>query len=259
MTEPYHIAMARWFQDEHGCQIVPLWGIETGPSGGTYCRCREGSSCPNEGKHPVKSWKSRPSVLPTVLQNWGFVSDHLVTIDLDSHDVSLPWDLTSHPTMEVTTRKGKHMIYRWDGEPLATRIRFKPDIDIKASGGLVVGAGSARADGGYYESNGLPIAPLPKFVADSLPRPTVFIGVTTPLRERTSPLVWPGVEAKCEEFRTTDTRNTLLFSTMVELYRTRWAGQDAADAIRDAALAAGLTQDEVRRTMESAYKGAYNP
>lgn len=256
MSEPEHVVYARYFQDVLGCQIIPLWGVDTTPSGAVICRCREGAMCENTGKHPATPWKGKPSRLPNLTQNWGYSTDRLVVIDLDRHDVTIPWSLPE--TYEIGTRKGKHMIYRWDGEPLATRVGYFPGVDIKAHGGLVVGAGSRRSDGGTYEPlNSSLIAPLPDFVAKAVGRPREYALISGKLMERTSPIMREYVEAMCSQVRNANERNVTLFRTLTSVMRGQFVGQDAVNEILVAAYEAGLGLEEITRTYESAMKSVY--
>lgn len=259
MGEPEQITYARYFQDTLGCRIVPLWGIEIGPSGAGMCRCPRRSSCEAEGKHSVGRWKDTPSKLPNSHQNWGYVSDNLVVIDLDSHDVEPPveWGLT--PTYEVGTRKGRHLIYSWDGPPLATRIGVVPHIDIKAHGGLVVGPGSRRVDGGFYTPlNGSMVSPLPEGVEGATHKVNTTVVYPARLMDHTHPLVWESsVEPAITDILNSKTRNSTLFLVLVQVFRRGWCGNDAVDAFKQAAMDAGLSAHEVETCAGSALKAAW--
>lgn len=257
MSEPAHITAARFFQNELGAQIVPLHGILDGPAG-SICRCRDGASCTNAGKHPAMAWKGKASKLPNLLNNWGYVSDHIVVLDFDRGDIEVPWELPD--TYRVRTRKGFHLLFRWDGAPLRMRIGIIPGLDIKGSGGLTVGPYSRRIDGGIYEPmNELPMEPLPKDIAMACGYAAQQTVPTGSIIETTSPWAQQALDALCEEIRTLPqgTRNDTLYRTMFRAFRAGWLGRDALPSIVQCAMDSGLDRYEVERTMNSAYRAVF--
>lgn len=249
------IDYANYFHKTWGAQIVPLWGIRPGEGGGSVCRCKDGAECGRPGKHSIKKWKDAPSRLPGRYDNYGIVSDTLVVIDFDKPDAEFPYALPD--TYTVRTAKGRHLYYK-HLSPLATRISFVPGIDVKASGGLVVGPGSVTIKGGTYEpANELPIVDLPADIAEA-----VGVRREMQVRQGTLPLVTHFMAAKavaivCDEQRQVrDSRNNELFRNTARALRFG-AGRDSLDLIAAAAMESGLGHEEVWRTINSAVLSVY--
>jgi len=94
--------------------------------------------------------------------------ESLLTLDM-SDDV-LPDTLQS-----VTPRGGRHLFYRLPaghpGVPNRVGSVLGAGIDIRSTGGYVLGAGSKTADGAYEWDNYLPIADAPQWLLDRLGAP----------------------------------------------------------------------------------------
>ena len=140
--------------------------------------CNAGSKIPHKGLCPrgadsatdkygeVMRWFNQD---PTI--NLGVVvkgSDVLV-IDIDGPKAKGALKkLGALPETRTTeTRNGEHLYYRYDGAPLGSRIKLFPDLDIIASGYVML-PGSVHPDGGVYECDDVaaPIAKLPKRALD---------------------------------------------------------------------------------------------
>lgn len=70
-------------------------------------------------------------------------------------------------TRTTETRNGQHLYYRYEGPSLGSRIKLLPDLDIIASGYVML-PGSVHPDGGAYKCDDItaPIAKLPKRALD---------------------------------------------------------------------------------------------
>ncbi len=118
--------------------------------------------------------------------NWGVHCEGMIVVDVDVRggglesfeqlDNVMGWD----PTYMVgTPTGGRHLYYKLPeghlGVPNSAG-KLAPGIDIKSTGGYVVGAGSKVAAGRYI-ANEHPIAPAPQWLIDAL-------GVAAPVVEK---------------------------------------------------------------------------
>jgi hypothetical protein len=250
------IDYALYFRDHWDAKIVPLWGIEMAETGVPICRCRDGVLCDNPGKHAISKWKDAESRLPGIYNNYGIVSDRLVIIDFDSQTSTFPTELP--PTYTVATSKGRHQYYSWDGAPLATRLRYAPEIDVKASGGLVVGPGSRTARGGFYEPlNDLPIVPLPVDISETLGPPRSAMASLGKIREESGPYIIRAVELIASDLRlVTSCRNNALYVATINALMVG-GGSDTLPILLEAGMATGLSESEASRTIRSAVDSFY--
>lgn len=258
-----HITYARYFQDTWQAQIIPCFGAREGVS--LICRCREGAVCEAPLKHPTKKFKGQPSRLPNLFENYAVLSSRLVCVDYDSREpVEGVWNdlYIEHPTFQIETRKGFHVLYENTGPPVSTRIGIVPGVDIKSHNGYFIGPGSRRTDGGYYTpSNTLPIAPLPPEIvpALSLASSRTNTPVSHEMAQKTPGWAWPSVEQACEEMIGADgSRNTTLHRLACAMYRNSALGIDALMELAQCASRAGLGDTEIERTIQSAYDGVRN-
>ena len=166
-----------------------------------------------------------------------------------------PWPSTY---WVATPSGGWHLYFRApDGSGIRNSASLiGPQIDVRGAGGYVVGAGSV-VDGKPYELlDGRPTAPLPGWIARLLTRPPATPTQPGPRGDRRATpgrlggLVRTVAEAKPGQ------RNDALYWAAC-----RAAELDGADptemtgALMDAALTAGLTESEARRTIVSAMGG----
>lgn len=258
MVEPLQITYAKYFQDVLGLQVVPLFGPMFGPGGG-ICRCRDGASCDNAGKHPRAKFKDKPSRLPSNIDNYAVVLGPYVVVDVDDRsvidDLEAVMGYELPPTWTINTAHGCHMWFRHD-EPLATRIGRYPKVDLKSGNTYVVGPGSTSVSGVMYEPiNNLPIATAPEQLVRACGRPSIAssVKVTREIPEVTSVFAQASVQRICDEMLTTPTRNNTLHRNTCLLLRSGWAGKDAIVQLAAAAAQAGLTAEEISRTIDSAW------
>ena len=258
MTEPAHIAMARFFQDTMGLQVVPLFGLLHGPAG-SICRCREGASCANAGKHPRQRFKGMPSKLPSLVDNYAVVLGRFIVVDVDDMETLgrlfdvLGFELPE--TLTIQTSRGAHLWFEHT-EPMATRLGAYPKVDLKSGTGYVVGPLSATASGGTYKiAIGAPIATAPVELVAACGKARTHEVMSNTLPCETSPWALPALVMMGEEIRGSQSRNNDLLRLSCRAIRSGiFDAATIVDVLGSAAMAAGLGEEEVRRTLESAFR-----
>jgi hypothetical protein len=165
-----------------------------------------------------------------------------------------PWPSTY---WVATPSGGWHLYFRApDGSGIRNSASLiGPQIDVRGAGGYVVGAGSV-VDGRPYEVlDGQPPAPLPGWIARMLTRP---VPVPRPARAQVAPGS-PGRLGglvRIVETAKPGGRNDALYWASCRAAELDGAELGAAAAaLLDAALTAGLTESEARRTIASAMGG----
>lgn len=248
-----------WYESQ-GLVYFPLYGITNG-----VCRCKAGAACgANTGKHPVFKWKGQPSRKPRSTDNVGISTDNLVVIDFDGdpgEDV-----LGEYPrTFTTSTGHGFHLWYKADPTKLVkSLVGWKPKVDIRAIGGLVVAPPSRHRSGSVYRHvQGDSIQPVPRALLDSLPeRGTTAkrkIGYeVVNIEAQTHPVMAPLGRRIVEEMEVaTEARNQTLFRLGCRYFEFAAQGSLGADVLADlfqAAINSGLTSEEIERTLDSARK-----
>jgi hypothetical protein len=142
-----------------GWPVVPLHT----PRANGSCSCRRGAACTHSGKHP----RYHPHDLPHGLHNATTDGDllrywwrrwpqanigvatgaksSLLVVDVDGSAV---YDLPS--TARVQSGNGQHFYYQHPAQPLCSRIRLLPELDIRGERALIVAPPSRHAKGCYY-------------------------------------------------------------------------------------------------------------
>lgn len=250
--------MTEWvkFYEENGLVYFPMFGIVNG-----QCRCKEGAACSNTGKHPIFKWKGVPARLPRDTDNVGISTDNLVVVDLDG-DVS-DSVLSEYPrTFTTSTGHGFHLWYRADpSKPVKSVVGWKPKVDVRAMGGLIVAPPSRHRSGSVYRHvAGESIQPVPRALLDSLPekgevRRKVGYEVTQ-VADSTHPIMRTLGDALVQDMANWQvSRNQTLFRVGCRFYEFAAAKTLGVDVLSDivyAALQTGLSSDEIERTLESA-------
>lgn len=256
MSEPEHIQFARYFASL-GLQIVPLFGPLDGPAG-SICRCREGASCPNAGKHPVGRYKGMPSKLPNLHQNYAIVLDSYIVVDVDDGDTLanlyniLGFELPE--TFTVATARGAHLWFKHD-EPMATRLGAFPKVDLKSGFTYVVGPGSRSVSGTVYTPViTAPIAPAPIELVKACGKAHVHEPMVGTLPTCTMAWAMPSMERWCDEIRASSTRNNDLLRLSCRAIRSGLYDAETIGLLGRAAMDAGLSREEVERTLSSAFR-----
>lgn len=248
-----------WYEAQ-GLTFFPLYGINNG-----VCRCVAGAACgENTGKHPIFKWKDKPSRIPGPLDNIAINTNDLVVIDFDRPDAIDAID--DYPaTFTTTTGRGIHLWYRADpSKDVKSMAGWKPKVDIRAKGGLLVAPPSRHRHGMVYKHlRGDTIIPIPADLLAELPekgtvsRRRIGHEVEVAL-EKTHPIMQPlGSVIVREMAETTENRNQTLFRLGCRFFEQAATGLLGADVLEElivAAISTGLTPDEVERTLDSARK-----
>lgn len=245
------------FYEANGLTYFPLYGIMNGA-----CRCKAGADCKgNTGKHPVFSWKGKPSRKPRVTDNIGISTDNLVIVDLDG---DVPESaLNEYPgTFTTGTGHGYHLWYRADpSKPVKSVVGWKHKVDVRAMGGLIAAPPSRHRNGSVYRHvRGETIQPVPRWLLDSLPAKTEFkrrVGYeVTNVPSSTHGIMAPiGRQLVQAMLDWDESRNQTLFKVGCRFFEMAAVGNLGEDVLRDimgAALETGLTADEIERTLNSA-------
>ena len=246
----------QWYASQ-GLTYFPIYGITNG-----LCRCREGEACgANTGKHPIFKWKGQPSRMPRVTDNVAISTDPLVVIDLDG-DVSADVLAEYPPTFTTSTGHGYHLWYRaHPSKHVKTMVGWRPKVDIRAMGGLLIVPPSRHRHGGTYRHvKGDSIQSVPTHLLKEMPEKGEVsrrIGVAVEVKSTETPAVMAPLGAKLvyEMENWEVSRNTTLFRLgcrFFELAHTGLLGQDVLHDLCQAALRSGLTSGEIERTLESA-------
>lgn len=162
-----------------GWPVVPLHT----PQSDRSCSCND-DQCNHIGKHPrVKDWQRCASVESDQIMRWwgtwpranvGIVTGQrsgLLVLDVDTSDTPLARRLPLTPT--VVTGHGFHYYFKHPGIDLPNAVRFQPDCDIRADGGLVVAPPSRHANGDSYSwlvapDDLTPLADCPEWLIDAI-------------------------------------------------------------------------------------------
>ncbi|MFF1919007.1 bifunctional DNA primase/polymerase [Streptomyces sp. NPDC058221] len=261
---------------EHGLPVIPLSATklpalrsphraEDRPSS-----CRGACGLPGHGVHDATTDLAAVRALFAAAP-WatgygiacGRAPHHLIGIDLDVgttgrldsaaalHHLGVQHAFTVPPTVTVLTPSGGRHI--WLSGPPGTAVpnsagRLAPGIDVRGSGGYLVGPGSVTTHGTYRLVPGtgsLPPAPCPRTLFDLLAPPA------RPHRHRAHPddrgqglirFVLAADEGQ---------RNTRLFWAACRAYEHGF-GDSLADDLTEAAVHTGLPEHEARATIASA-------
>ena len=150
--------------------IFPIHGTK---DDGT-CTCNN-PKCTNIGKHPATpdGFKSASKDIEKVKRLWagrkglnvGVATGEasgIFVVDIDSAEgeIELAKIVTLPSTYTVTTGRGKHLYFKYPKDKkIKNGAHVIPGVDIRGTGGYVVGAGSAHRSGKIYEC----VNPLEKF------------------------------------------------------------------------------------------------
>lgn len=141
-----------------GWHVHPLHGItEAG-----RCTCGN-AECKSPGKHPrLNKWQDQASCDAATIRSWwkqwpnsnvGIVTgagSRLVVLDIDGPEGEESVKGLNLPaTVEVKTRRGRHLYFRHPGYPVKNRIGLLIGVDLKADGGYVVAPPSKHTAGEY--------------------------------------------------------------------------------------------------------------
>lgn len=153
-------------------RLFPLWGIIGSPQGTLMCECGK-ANCKSPGKHPRPGFLRRATTDIHVVGKWldrlphanfGVVTGELtiavdVDVRADENGIAtldyLEIDEGSRIpfTVEVLTGRGngsRHLFFKVPSLQIGIRAKALPGIDVRATGGYCVAAGSRHVCGGYY-------------------------------------------------------------------------------------------------------------
>jgi hypothetical protein len=222
MSEPFRAALD---YAGRGWRVLPLDTVAGG-----VCSCWRGAACRSAGKHPAE-WlgptgddHALGTTDPAQIAEWwtahptanvGIVcgaASGLVVLDVDpakggyeSGNQMFPRASALTPTVR-TGGGGLHLYFAHPGSKVENRVGFRPGLDLRADGGLVVAPPSLHRAGRRYEyirAMTVPLAAMPAALLSALarvkptvPRPPgrvrVFRGTLTPYAEA-------ALEAECAE------------------------------------------------------------
>lgn len=249
---------------------------------------------PGDKRPAVQDWENRACADPERVAKFWPSGRHnvgiacgpsrLVVVDLDAHG-ELPPDWRELPGVNdgkdvlvqicewagmdwpqtytvATPSDGWHMYFT---APAGSNIRnsaslIGPQVDVRANGGYVVGAGSVTTAGAYEVLYDEPVIELPRWIARLLePKPELPNGV-----RQFTPSGQPGkrLEGVLRTVATAKehTRNDTLHWGACRVAEMVTAGEadarDAALQLLAAAVSIGLPEDEAKRTIRSGMKGS---
>lgn len=209
-------------------------------------------------------------------RNIGFVPGRagLIVLDFDGPEgeaSALRLGLLSEPTLAVLTRRGRHLYYRHPGGTIGNR-KLAAGIDVRADKGYVLLPPSVHPSGHVYAWVGKvsEILPLPPLALSALraarePKTAEARSAVSPPIEADTPrrraYVTAAIENECIELAHTGEgdRNNALNRAAWSLSRFVETGEADAgrliDIITVAARHTGLDDEEITRTIDSAFRG----
>ena len=172
---------------EAGFRVFPAYGIMNGK-----CECGD-PNCDSIGKHPaIKGWKEKATSDKDQIMRWWSRNGNrnpaiatgkgLVVLDVDGETGkeslrkleeeygALP------PTQCILTGRGKHYYFHSDISLPNSTSELGEKLDIRAEGGLVIGAGGCHVSGRIYDWEGhnspanCLMAELPSWIPERLHR-----------------------------------------------------------------------------------------
>jgi hypothetical protein len=225
---------------------------------------------PLEGKKPVqKGWRQAATTIPQIALAYfsnpnynigvatGAPSGGLVVVDFDDNEPE--WNEWPETLTVKSPREGGgwHLYFR-DVVQRQSCVGWKPGIDVRAEGGLVVGPGSVTSAGTYQIVRDAPIARLPDVGIPGYsdkPRRAVTVSTfsgseSTIVAELADGII--GTLAAMAE----GSRNITLFKQSCFLSELIASGVLSSDRLREAvkaAIQAGMDSYEAERTVSSAW------
>lgn len=261
---------------EHGLPVIPLSATKLPALRSPHrdddrpSSCRGACGLPGHGVHDATTDPAAVRALFAAAP-WatgygiacGLAPHRLIGIDLDTdatgrvdsavalQQLSLQHLFTIPPTVTVLTPSGGRHI--WLSGPPGLAVpnsagRLAPGIDIRGTGGYLVGPGSVTAHGTYRLVPGtgsLPPAPCPRALLQLLTPPTRTRPHHNHPDDRGRGLVRFVLAADQGQ------RNTRLFWAACRAYEHGFGG-NLADALTEAAVRTGLPEHEARATIASA-------
>lgn len=231
---------------------------------------------PLQGKVPLlKAWGKQPRPTKKLLRAWVKAGNNLgirtgeasglFVVDVDKGGkIDLP------ETVSARTGSGMHYYFRHRDGLGNSASKLAPHVDTRGEGGQVVLPGSVHPETGdvyewYVHPDEAEIAEVPEWIVEKL---IVKADMTKAAPERvTRGRAWgrAALEAEVVNVANADegSRNDTLNKAAYSLFRAVAGGHlnegEVEEAMTAAGCAAGLSESEVRKTIESAKKGLDKP
>ena len=247
---------------KRGMAVFPLQPRSKIPFPGTR-GCKEAT----RDEKQIREWWTR-----TPDANIGIATGNgLFVVDIDGEEAE-NWYINAlgrhggHPeTLTTATARGWHMFY-WSKAKIPNSAGLiAPHVDVRGTGGYVVGAPSIHPDGHVYKLvSKAEIAEAPNWLVDLAlpdrpPPPSAAPSISLPhaeLKERIGGLIRTVAAAPPGE------RNALLFWGACRAKELASGGiisqTQARGFLTDAALCCGLMPKEIEATIRSAFRGPGN-
>jgi hypothetical protein len=186
----------------------------------------------------------------------------IVVIDADGDEgeqTSIDRGLFDLRTPTVFTAKGVHWYFEHPGYPVQSKVRILPGLDVRADGGYVVVPPSVHVTGYQYAwhdwtyPTDTPLHPMPAWVVqrrDPIAPVEASAGVQSPRYVEAAFRQELDAVRSAPEGERNDTLNKAAFA-IARFVPVLPARRMAEEFVR-AAVAAGLTESEARRTLASA-------
>lgn len=242
---------------------------------------------PLNGKRPtLKAWQTAPTPDAATIARWATssnlgvrtgIASGIVVIDIDTDDPSIAERLGLPSTPSVRTSRGRHYYFQHPGNgPIKNSVgKVAPGVDVRADGGCVALPGSIHPETGWQyvweagkSPEDLPLAPLPEALLGQL-RSSRKEQAGTRRAKRGGSVSTAFAQAKLAAASALvataaeGTRNDVLNRQAFLLKRFVDSGalaQDDVDhVLTTAAVRAGLPEDEIQRTLQSARNAQPTP
>ena len=215
-------------------------------------------------EHPDANIGFPPGRAGIIVLDWDCEAGRLEAVRLGCY---------AEPTMAVETARGQHIYFRHPGGTIGNR-KLNGVLDVRADRGYVLLPPSVHPTGVLYRAHGKlhEIRDLPPAVVDLLtsdkPASPPATPTTPPIEAgtpRRRAYVVSAIEAECMELANTreGSRNHRLNKAAFSLARFAATGEAdperLADALRFAAQHAGLGDEEIERTIRSAFQAREVP
>jgi hypothetical protein len=170
------------------------------------------------------------------------------------------WEKVIDTYQVETPSKGLHLYYNWPPHVKASQRSLDSLLDVRTNGGTkggyVVGAGSVVGSGWYHVTNPAPVRDAPSWLVD-------LVRYKEPRKPLDEPFVKPFAmfdryRGLREAVRESDegNRNATLNWAAHLMAKDECEPEDIVGELLESALYAGLTEQESRRTMHSAWRAA---
>lgn len=262
--------------------VIPL---HTPRSDGT-CSCQK-PDCDSIGKHPRYDRTILPNGLksasadPLVITNWwtawpdaniGIVTgaqSGLWVLDIDAHhggDIELEaliqqYGLLPDTVIANTGGGGQHYLFVHTGQTIKNRAHIAPGIDVRGDGGYIVAPPSLHQSGVFYDwqisPDDLVLATAPDWLLNLVLRPAATgpqstaptNGTHGQLPRRTLQYLFSGAPHGM--------RNDELYAAAQQFKAAGYSQAEAETKLWPRAQQDGLSDHEIKRTIDSAYQSIY--